>query len=163
MTEIFEALSEAADEAVAELYPPRPGGLVHKHRQRVAAREAEVAEDENAAERIEQRAYKAVKVAPESPEIISAITYTIAAGGNALILSLNPYRYRAVINLLTASATVVLCKDQGAATGGVGYTISSTNPLLSVFSRAQLWAFNNTGSTIQVSVMTESYAPEGKK
>lgn len=159
MTEIFEALAEAADEAAAELFPPRPGGLVHKHRQRDAEREAEVAEAENVAERIEQASYRAVKVAPESPEVFTALTYTIATGGNTAILPLNPYRYRAIVMVITGGGSVVLAKDSGNAISGVGFALPASMPV-PLHTRAQVWAFNNSGSPVQVSVLAEMYAPE---
>lgn len=161
MTEIFEALAEAADEAAAELYPPRPGGLVHKHRQRIAAREAEIEEAAQTEEKIEQASYKAVKVAPESPEVFTALTYTIAAGGNAAILPLNPYRYRAIVMVITANGSVILSKDSGNAISGTGFALPANMPI-PVHTRAQVYAFNNTGSTVQVSVLAEMYAPEKK-
>lgn len=153
--EVFEAF----EEAVEEHFPPKPGGLVDRHRKRVADQEAANAQAEHEAESIEGPSYKAVKVAPESPEVFSPMTYTIAAGASAMILPNSPYRYRATINLVTAASTVVLAKDSGAALGGVGFILGPTGPY-PVYSRAQLWAYNSTGSSIQVSVMAELYAPE---
>lgn len=160
MTEFIEGALEVIDESAETLFPPKPGGLVDKYRRRMAEQTAAEAEQEHVAERIEAPSYKAVKVASQSPETLTAITYTIGAGQIAQILPLNPYRYRAIINLITASATAVLCKDQGMAIAGSGYVLQAANPIVSVFSRAQLWAQNNTGSSIQISVLAESYAPE---
>lgn len=163
VSEFIEAVTEAVSEVGDELFPPKPGGLVDRYRQRKAAEEAQIEDEANAAERIEAPSYRAVKVAPESPEVLSAYTYTIAPTSVSVvpILAANPYRHRAIINLVTASASVVITKDQSAALGGVGYTIASANPLLSLFYRGQLWAYNPGGSSIQVSVLTESYAREG--
>lgn len=156
-----EGAVEAVEDAVAELFPPRPGGLVDRHRQRRAAELAREADAEHAAEPVEEPGYRAVKVAIESPEIISAITYTLAPGQSAMILPNSPYRSHAYVNLLFASSTtVVLAKDQGQAIGGAGYTLCNGNPPLLVTSRAQLWAYNNAAATVFVSVMAELYAPE---
>jgi len=108
---------------------------------------------------VEQPAYRAVKVAPESPEVVSAITYTIASGGFAMILPNSPYRYRATGLVVTATSTVVLAKDSGQALGQAGFVLPSAVPL-PVYSRAQLWAYNNSASAVQVSVIAELYAPE---
>lgn len=159
----METIGELVADAVAdaeELFPPKPGGLVDRHRQRKAQEAAAAASREHEAEAVEQRAYKAVKVAPESPEVVSALTYTIAAGQSALVLPASPYRYRATVLVATAAATVTLAKDSGAALGQTGFALPANVPL-PVYSRAQLWAFNGTASAVQVSVLAEIYAPEG--
>lgn len=159
MSEMIEAATEAIAELIEDPYPPKPGGLVDKHRKRVAAEQAEVEGETQELERIEQPSYRAVKVAPESPEVFAAITYTISAGATAPILPLNKYRYRATVMVITASGSVVLAKDNGNAISGVGFVLPVNVPVV-LFSRAQVYAFNNTQSSVQVSVMMESYAPE---
>ena len=155
MTDIIDEIVQD----VEELFPPKPGGLVDRHRKRKAAEAAEAAEREHEAEPVEQPAYRAVKVAPESPESVSAITYTIAAGGSAMILPNSPYRYRATVLVVTSAATAVLAKDQGQAIGGAGFILPASLPL-PLYTRAQVWAYNNTGSSLQLSVISEIYAPE---
>lgn len=155
MSEIFEAAEEVIDEA----FPPRPGGLVDRHRQREAARKAAEQEAENADEPIEQPSYRAVKTAVQSPENFTAQTLTIAAGGNAQILPLSPYRYRATILVVTTASTVTLAKDSGAALGGNGFMLPSGVPV-TIFARGQLYAYNPGAATVQVSVMSEIYSPE---
>jgi hypothetical protein len=150
--EIVEAIEE-------ELFPPKPGGMVDRHRKRMAAQKAANDQAEHEAEAIEAPSYKAVKVAPESPEIFAPMTYTIAAGASQMILPNSPYRYRATICLVTAATTVTLAKDSGAALGGVGFVLGPSMPI-AVYSRGQLWAYNSTGSPVQVSVLAELYAPE---
>ena len=152
-------IEEIVDDA-EELFPPKPGGLVDRHRQRKAQEAAAQADAEHEQEAIEERAYKAVKTAQESPEIVSAQTFNIPAGGWAMILPQNPYRYRATINVVTASATVVLGKDSGAVLGGNGYMMSASNPPLTVFNRGALYCANTSGSTTQVSIFAEVYSPE---
>jgi len=156
MTEFFEA----AEEIIEEAFPPKPGGLVDRHRQREAAKRAAEQEAENADEPIEQASYKAVKTASQSPEGFSAQTFTIAAGGTAQILPLSPYRYRAMVHVFTAASNITLAKDSGAALGGVGYTLQASDGPITLFTRAQVWAFNGTAGPVQVSVLSESYAPE---
>lgn len=155
MTEIFAA----ADEVVEELFPPKPGGLVDRHRKRRAAEEAQEEIAKDAQERIEQPAFKSVKVAPQGPEEIAAQTITIGAGGTALVLPMSPYRFRATILLVTSAATIVLAKDQSAALGNNGFQLPAGIPF-PVYSRAQLWAFNPGGSAVTVSILAEIYAPE---
>src|SRR5215469_6079831 len=123
-----DPVTRVVDEIVhdaEELFPPRPGGLVDRHRRRRAAEEAAAEAARNQEEQIGERAYKAVKVAPESPEAFSAQAVTIAAGQSALILGASPYRYRAVVSVNTAASTVILAKDQSAALGQVGFTLAT--------------------------------------
>lgn len=155
-----DEIIEALEEVEAEVFPPKAGGMVDRHRQRKAAEKAAQDQAEDAQVPIEQRAYRAVKVAPESPETVSAMTYTIAAGQSAMVLPQSPYRYRATVLVATSGATVTLAKDSGAALGGTGFMLPAGIPI-PVYSRAQLWAFNGTGGAVQVSVLAEIYAPEG--
>jgi hypothetical protein len=154
-----EDIIEEIIEEVEELFPPKPGGIVDRHRKKKAAEEAAKKDAEHANERIEEYSYKAVKVAPESPEIVSAITYTIGAGQYAQILPNSPYRYRATINLTTSGQFVILAKDSSAALGGTGFVLGA-NQLMPVYTRAQLYAYNYGASNVQVSVFAEIYAPE---
>jgi hypothetical protein len=237
---------EAVEEAVNEAFPPRPGGLVDRFRQKAAAEEARRDAEKNTAERIEQPSYKAVKVAQQQPEIFGAITYTIAGGGTGLVLPLSLYRYRATIALATASVngsnpapaqpavpatgaaqqnpnsypvsvaiaangatisnvsvngvtvgtaagtyvvpaygaisiaytvavptwvwsydgpqvtvvpSVILARDSGNAISGSGYPLPYGAPL-SVNGRGMLVAYNPAAVPVQVSVISELYAPE---
>jgi hypothetical protein len=154
---ITETVQEA--EHVIQEFLPRPGGMIERFRQERARREETEHERENTDARIEAASYKAVKVAQQSPEVFIAITYTILAGGSAPILPLSPYRNRATILVITSAATVILAKDNGNAISGTGFALPVGIPLI-LTTRAQVYAFNNTGSTVQVSVITESYAPE---
>lgn len=154
-----EAVVEALVTDAEELFPPKPGGVVDKYRRRKAEEQAAAEEAEHEQERIEQRSVKAVKVAAESPEVFSAITYTIAAGQFAAILPSSAYRFRAVVNVVTAAATVVLAKDASAALGQAGFTLA-TGIALPLYTRAQVYAFNPGGAPVQVSVLAELYAPE---
>jgi hypothetical protein len=150
---------DAVEEVIEEAFPPKAGGLVDRARKRAAKEEAEKQEYLNVAERVEQASYKAVKTAQESPEGFSAITFTIPPGGNAPILPLSKYRYRATVFVITAGATVILAKDSGAAVSGVGFTLPYGFPV-PFMTRAQVYAYNNTAGIVQVSVAAEIYAPE---
>jgi hypothetical protein len=152
---------DAAAEEINEMFPPKPGGLVDRYRQKAALERAREDEEKNLAEKIEQPSARAVKVAQQGPEILSLATFTIAAGGNAPILRGDPYRFRATILVITSGATVILCKDQGAAISANGATLPYGLPL-PTSSRAQLYAYNNTAGIVQVSVIAELYAPEKK-
>lgn len=154
-----ENIAEELIEDVEDVFSPKPGGMIDRHRQERARREAAQKEKENIDERVEEPAYKGVKVTPLSPNVFQAITYTIAAGGSAQILALNPYRVRATLLLITAASTAVLSKDSGAALGGVGFTLPTGLPLV-LQARGQLYATNPTGASIQISVISEAYSPE---
>jgi hypothetical protein len=119
-----------------------------------AQREAAQREAENASEKIEEKATFSVKVSQIMPETTAVNQVNIAAGGNAQILPNAPYRYKATI---IASSTLVICKDQSQALGGIGFPLPAGVPLV-VNSRAQLWAFS-TGANV-VGVIAEYYAPE---
>jgi hypothetical protein len=150
---------DAVAEEVNELFPPKPGGLVDRYRQKAALERAREDEEKNLAEKIEQPSARAVKVAQQSPEIFALATFTIPAGGYAPILRGDPHRFRATIFVITSAATVILCKDAGAAISGNGATLPYGLPL-PVNGRGQLYGYNNTGTTLQVSVVAELYAPE---
>lgn len=146
-------------EEVESAFTPRPGGMIDTHRKNRDARRAAAQEQENISERIEEHSLKTVKTSPISPEVLSPYTFTIAAGQYAQILPNSPYRYRSTIMILTAAATAILSKDSGAALGQQGAIWPAGTPLV-VFSRAQLWAYNNTLASLQISVLSEIYAPE---
>lgn len=167
MSEIFEA----ADEIFEEVFPPKPGGMVDRHRKRKAAELAAQQEAEDAAEPVEQSSYRAVKVAPEAPEVFNAITYTIAPGAYAMILPNAPFRVRAIVRIIpvqAVSSSIILAKDSGSALGGAGYSIQSIatasgffgDAPLELHHRGQLYAANNSATTVQISVLSESYKPE---
>lgn len=159
MPDIIDDVEDTAEEFLG--FMPKPGGMIDRHRQERARREEAQKEKENIDDAIESRAYTAVKVATQSPEILTPQTFTIQSGGYAPVLPLRPYRQRATILVITAAGTVILCKDQGAAISGNGFTLPYGIPF-PVNGRAQLYAFNNTAAAVQVSVMGEEYAPEKK-
>jgi hypothetical protein len=145
---------EEIEEEVSEIFVPKPGGLVDRHRKEKARREAAQKEREQADERVEETSYKAIKTTQLSPEVVACVTITIPAGGTSMVLPNSPYRYRAT---LIASATVVLGKDAGQALGQAGFTLPANVPF-PVFTRSQLWAYSTAAAT--VSVLAELYAPE---
>lgn len=157
VTEVIDEAEHVA--ADLEKLVVRPGGIVDSFRREKARREAAEKERENQAEPVEQAAFKAVKVTTLAPEVFSSVTYTIAPGGNAPVLPLYPYRARAVLLVITPAATVILSKDQGVATSGVGFMLPYGIPV-TLTGRGQLYALNNTAGIVQVSVIAESYAPE---
>lgn len=158
VTEVVGEAETLVEDAVA-VFGSKPGGLIDRWHKEAARRAEAQREREDADERIEQPAYRSVKVAQQSPEVFTSITYTIAPGGNAPVLPLWPYRFRATLLVITPAATVILAKDQGVAIGGVGYTLPYGIPLVLV-TRSQVYAVNNTAAPVQVSVIAESYAPE---
>lgn len=156
VVETVENLGKDAE----EVFPPKPGGIVDRFRKKMAEEEARAQEEANEAEKITQRAVKAVKTAPESPEVFSAQTVSIAPGATSLapVLPGNDYRVRAVVKVVTTGGSVVLAKDQSSAFSGVGYVLSASDGPLEIRTRGQVWAYNNGSSTVQVSVLSEYYA-----
>lgn len=172
MSEMFEA----ADEVFDEMFPPKPGGLVDRHRRRKAQEKAAEQQAQQEAEAIEERSYKAVKVAVEQPESLATQTVLIAPGASAQILPAYMYRKRALVSVWPTSTgqtpVAMLAKDQGGVVN-VGSALANatvTQPgnqfflangqILSLESRAQLWAGNPTANPIAISVYSEFYGPE---
>ena len=125
------ATIEADIEEIAE-FPFRPGGMVDRHRQEKARREALAKERQQAAENIEEHSYKAVKVTVLAPEIVSGQTYTIPVGGNTMILPAMEYRYAATVMLVPITGqtpVVILAKDSGQAISGLGFILSAGQPM----------------------------------
>ena len=243
-------LVEEIIEDVEDVFQPRPGGMIDRHRQNRAQREAAEAERQNINERVEQPAFKSLKVTQLSPESIATNTVNIPGLSSAMILPLSPYRARALVGLVTPTtpvaavtviqppftaggvftqnqnnfpvavtftngttfnvfgggagnsqiaggvsgpftvtifpgqaigwngatvaptawtwapafgvtmaATLLLAKDSGAALGGQGFTLTYPG-LADIRSRAQVWAYNPSSQLVQVSVLSEIYAPE---
>lgn len=148
------------EEEAEHFFKPKAGGLVDRFRQEEARLRAAEQEKLHIDERVEERSYKAVKVAIQSPEVLSAGTISIAAGDAVLVLPLSPYRYRCCLQVVTATQSLILAKDKGAAISANGFVLSA-GYLLYTHTRAQLWAFNDTTSIVQISFMSELYAPEG--
>jgi hypothetical protein len=152
-------LLDAVEEEIEEVFPPKPGGLVDRHRQKMATRHAEEQEALNTAERVEAPSYKAVKVAPDSPEVFAANTVNVPSGGNQMILPASPYRSRATI---VTSSPILIGKDASQVTGGNGFPLAA-NTMLVVSARGQLWAYGGSATVpgaATVNVLAEIYAPE---
>ena len=151
-----EDIIQVIEHDAEELFKPRPGGIVDTWRKREAQRREAERERQNTDERVEQPAYKSVKVTQLSPEITTTNIINIAAGATAMILPYSPYRYRATI---ACSASLILGKDQASVLNGTGfeYFWNSFGPLI-IMSRGQLWAF--ASGALTVTVLAESYAPE---
>src|SRR5579863_4904677 len=105
MTDAITAVEETIEdviEDVEDIFSPKPGGMVDRHRKERARREAANKEAEQTAERIEEASYKAVKVAIIKPNTTATNTFTIQPGANTQILPLSPYRFKATIAIVTA-------------------------------------------------------------
>jgi hypothetical protein len=160
MADIVEEAEQVIEEIVE--FPFKPGGMIDRHYQEKARREALQKEREQAAEPIEESSYKAVKVAVLAPGVISAQTVPIGIGGNAMIAPAMPYRYAVTIMLVPITGqtpTIVLSKDQGQAISGIGFTLAAGIPVRFT-TRAQMFAFNPSAQAVQVSVLAEIYGPE---
>lgn len=146
---------ETIVEEVEHVFSPRPGGMIENWHKEKARREAAEREAENAAEKIAEGAAYAVKVAQLMPEITATNVVNIGNGAQGQVLPYSRNRFRATI---IASVSVLLCKDQSQALGGVGFPLPA-NTLYVINSRAQLWA-SATGGAAVVSVISEMYAEE---
>lgn len=60
---------------------------------------------------------------------------------------------------VSTSSSIILAKDSSAALGGVGFPLYSGNSQ-TLYTRAQVYAYNPGIIPIQVSVAAELYAPE---
>jgi hypothetical protein len=156
---IVETTIEDIVDTVEEIFPAKPGGMVTRHRDERARREAAEHEAENIAERIEEASYKAVKVAQIKPNITVTNSFIIPAGGNAQILPLSKYRFYATVVVVTAASSVLLSESPTKATGGIGFPLATAVPQ-PINSRAQLYAFNPGGTAVTVAVLVEVYEPE---
>lgn len=154
VTEVENVVTEAE-----QLFTPKPGGMIDRHRREQARRAEAARERENADEPVEQAAYKSVKVTSLSPEVFRAQTINIQPAGNAPVLPYNPYRSRAVIIVVTPGVSITLAQDSSAAIGNSGFQLPAGVPLV-LTTRAQVYGFNNTAGIVQVSVITEIFAPE---
>jgi len=150
---VAEDIIDDVIDAVEDLFPHKPGGMIDRMRAEDARREAAQKEREQAAEHIEERSYKAVKIVQLGPEISNVNIVNIPAGGTQMILPNSPYRFFAVF---VSSVAITIGKDQGQALSG-GYPIAPNVPF-QVNSRAQIWASAATPAV--VSIYTESYGPE---
>lgn len=145
-----------------EIFSPRPGGMVDTFRKREAALRAAEAEQQNTDQPVQERAYRAVKVALESPEVLSAQTITIQPGQFAMVLPQNPMRYRATVKFVSngsAQANAVVARDSSAALGRNGYMLSYGETLVT-HTRAAVYVFNADTAAISVSVLAELYASQ---
>jgi hypothetical protein len=98
---LVESVEELAEDALSiGDFQPKSGGIVDRHRKERARREAAEHEAENAATPVEERSYKAVKVAQVQPEVTSINLVTIAAGGQAMIAPNSPYRARVSFSII---------------------------------------------------------------
>jgi hypothetical protein len=114
-------LAEEIVTDVEEMFPPKPGGMIDRHRKAEAARKAAQAEQKDAAEDISNRAYKAVKTAVESPEAGAARTMVVSsATGVQQLLGADELRRRATV--ITLDQPIVLSPDLASAS-------DSNNPI----------------------------------
>lgn len=149
MTDTSSPLADAE-----QYFPPKPGGAVDTARKQAAAAQAAVPD-----------VYVPVKVPPvtvrlREPDLFAAKTVTVTAGASALAMPADPDRKRGVLNLVTASAQVTVARDRASADNGTGYVMESANPPLELGHRREVWLHNSGSSSVQVSVLTESYERE---
>lgn len=153
-----EEITDVINDVIAEgerIFPPKPGGMVERHRarkaeeeKRRAAENPEVAED----------GYTAIRVRSESPDIVNAYMVILNAGAPQ-VLPRDIGRQRAVI--LAVDQDIWLSHSQGTASGFA----NSATALGSAFylpvgvpipcdSTGQLFGVpTNTGASCRVSVL----------
>jgi hypothetical protein len=121
------SLEDKVLDGVAEVWPPKPGGLIDRHRQAEAARAAAEAEAKHAAEDIGARAYAAVKVAEEMPEVTAARTVVVSQGtGIVQLLGADPLRRRALV--WTLDEPVVMASDLASASDSNNVLAGNVTP-----------------------------------
>lgn len=164
------SLEEKVLDDVAELFPHKPGGLIDRARKEEAARKAAIKQvEEEVADKIEDRAYRAVKVADEMPEDASAHTYVVSdASGVQQLLGQDMLRRRATI--LTLDQPVVIASSLAeasdtnnpaagsAAVSASGFVLPVNVPLI-LETRHEIWVTPTSATATRVSVLTEAYAP----
>ena len=117
MTEMAEAAVEIADEATEDLFPPRPGGLVDRHRKRLAEEEEKRRQIEDAP--IPDSPYTAVRVRPEAPDLGGAYVVTVSSSNPvAVLLPKDAQRRSAVI--IAVDNDMWISYSQGTAAGIAG-------------------------------------------
>ena len=117
MSEMVEAVVEAVDETVEDLFPPKPGGLVDRHRKRMA----EEAERERAIEDapVPDSPYTAVRVRPEAPDLGGAYVVNVSSSNPvAQLLPKDAQRRSAVV--VAVDNAMWISYSQGTASGAAG-------------------------------------------
>jgi hypothetical protein len=150
-----DIVTEVIEDAEA-YFPPVPGGRVDTARKQAAARHDQAAAVPEAA----PRKARPITVKVREPDMFGTKTITLAAGAISQAIPADPNRKRGMLNLITASASVVVARDRAGADTGTGYTLVSANPPLEIGHTREVWLSNPGGSAVQVSVLTESYSQE---
>lgn len=155
-----EGIIEQLEEDFEELFPPKPGGMVDKHRRRKAAEEA--AKTEGATSEVVElgrNKVKAVRTVVEAADIASAQTVLLSATSPVRrLLPRDEHRRSAVV--MAVDNDVYITSDegmawnvQGAATNAGGFYLPKLTQL-KVDSTAVLYvAATTTGTTTRVSVL----------
>lgn len=119
MTDIIGEIEQGVKAIVCdaeELFPPKPGGMVDRHRKRKAAEaEAEAAGTASDVAELGRNRVRAVRVALPAAEVATATTVTVNATSDPVqkILGRSANRKRAVVTAV--DAPVVLCYSLAAA------------------------------------------------
>lgn len=123
MTEMAEAAVEVADEVTEGLFPPRPGGLVDRHRKRLAEEEEKRRQIEDAP--VPDSPYTAVRVRDEAPDLGGAYAVTLSAANPvAMLLPKDATRRNATV--LAVDSDVWISYSQGTASGLAGQATTGT-------------------------------------
>lgn len=168
---IEDKIVDVVADVVADVdpFPVKPGGLIDSHRKAEEARKE--AEEHRQDEGIAERAEKAVKVADLMPEGGYARTVIVQAGkGVVQLLGADETRRRAVV--IALDKPVVLAADLAAASdsnnalagtaavNASGLVLPINVPLV-LESRHEWWIVPTDPAAGRVSVLVETYAPEG--
>lgn len=146
--------TETAHETVTELFPPRPGGMVDTARKQAQA----ATEDAPAGVEVQDQGYAAIRVVSQAADTFAARSVNVGVGATALLLPEDRNRKRATILVATATSTVVLSQSSGNADNGKGFVLPTGVPL-PVEGKGMLYVNNPGASVVQVSVLSELYAP----
>jgi len=139
-----------------EQFPPRPGGMVDTARK--AAGNAVDAVDAPVDVEVQDQGYAAIRVVPQASDTFAARSVNVPVGGTVLLLPEDRNRKRATILVATTSATIVLSQSSGNADNGKGFVLPTGVPL-PVEGKGMLYVNNPGAAVVQVSVLSELYAP----
>ena len=156
MSEMTEAIIEAVDEAGDELFPPKPGGLVDRHRRR----KAEEAERERQIEDapVPDSPYTAIRVRNEAPDLGGAWVVTVSSSNPvAQLLPKDAQRRSAVV--IAVDNDVWISYSQGTASGLAGTSTGGSAFYLPagigipIDSRQQVFVSSTSASASRISVI----------
>lgn len=142
-----------------ELFPPKKGGMVETARRAVEdVEDAVEGLDDLEKAGVADQDYPAIRVTSQAADTFAARSLNVPAGATAILLPEDRNRKRATVIVVTASSTIVMSQSSGNADNGKGFVLPTGVPL-PVEGKGMLYVNNPGASVVQVSVLSELYAP----